>query len=76
MKRFAVIFLSTLAFIICYIAIWYLTLWIFPNFKGALKAAVCAGITVILTPKVSHISSQSGRQTVISWLLLGKSWVV
>ena len=76
MKRFAVIFLSTLAFIICYVALWYLMLWGFPSFEGVLKAAVCAAITFILTPRVSHISSQSGRQTVISWMLFGKSWVV
>jgi len=76
MKRFAVIFLSTLAFIIFYIAIWYLMSWGFPNFEGSLKAAICAGVTVIFTPRVSHISSQSGKQTLISWMLLGKSWVV
>ncbi|EAQ48347.1 MULTISPECIES: hypothetical protein [Leeuwenhoekiella] len=77
MNRFTVIFLSTFAFFISYVGIWYLLQWLFPSFDGAVKAATCAVVTVILTPRIQKIDSQLGKkQTLISWMLVGKSWVV
>lgn len=77
MNRFTVIFLSLLASFICYIGIWYTLQWLFPSFEGAVKAATCAVITVFLTPRIHKIDSQTGKkQTLISWMLFGKSWVV